>query len=270
MQNINYMLGKLKLFFLMPFLILISPLQVFATTTYSSSHYSANQVFFGSGGGQETDPTNGDVAQVSVGETGVGNFKSSNYGAWAGFNTTADPFLEAVVTAENLNLGVLNTAVTATGTGTFYVRAWNAHGYVVQTDSPPPSTSGHSFATNATPTSSTAGTEQFGMNLVADTTPSSLLTDSPATSNPVQTTVYPYTAPSSCPPTSGDAIAYGCAYGNYLTTNKYAYNNGDTIAQSTKSTSDTIYTISYIFNISTSTPAGNYIFNQNLVVTATY
>lgn len=258
------MLGKLKLLFILLVLPLLTPIPVLAysgTPTYSSPNYSATQVFFGSGGGSETDPTNGDTAQVAVGETGVGNFSSSNYQIHAGFNTTATPFLQAVVTSTNLDLGVLSTSSTATGTATFYVRAWNADGYIVQTDSPPPTNveGGNTLFTNSTPTSAySPGTEQFGMNLVADTSPSSLTTDTPVSANPVQTTTYCCT------------IGYGAAYGNYTTTNEYAYNNGDIIANSTKSTSSTLYTISYIFNISKNTIAGQYNFNQNLVVTATY
>lgn len=241
------MLGKLKLILIILTIPVVAPLPVYASITSSSANYSVNQVFFGAGGTlNESSPNY--QAQTSVGETGIGNYSSSNYQAYAGFNTTADPFLEIVVTATNLNLGVLSTTSTATANATFYVRAWDSSGYIVQTVAPPPTYSSYSMATNPTPTSNSVGIEQFGMNLVANTAPISL------GSNPQQTT----------------SFAYGTAYGNYATANKYAYNNGDTIAKSTENTSSTIYTISYIFNISKSTPGGQYVFDQNLVATAYY
>lgn len=253
------MLGKTKLLitlFALPFLV---PMQAFASNvaSYKSNNYQTTEVFFGSGGSLNQSSPNYQ-SKVAVGELGVGNFISNNYQAYAGFNTTSQPFLEAVVTGASINLGVLSTTSTATATGTFYVRAWDASGYTIQTGSPPPTnqenTSIH-LATNSTPTSPySPGTEQFGMNLVADTTPSSLTTDSPVSANPVQSTTY----------------SYGAAYGNYATVNKYAYNQGDTIAQSPENTSSTIYTLSYIFNISYGTPDGNYVFAQDIVATATY
>lgn len=248
------MLGKLKLLGILLVIGLFTPLQAYATggvpTSYSTN-YSVNQVLFGDGGdgptGLESSPNY--ESQVSLGETGVGNYVGgTNYQAYAGFNTTDHPYLEINVTGANLNLGVLSRSSTATTTTTFYVRSWLAHGYIVQTSGAPPTNSTYSMATPATATSSAVGTEQFGMNLVANTTPTTF------GANPSQTTTY----------------AYGAAYGNYATANKYAYNNGDIIAQSTQSTSSTIYTISYIFNISGTTPGGNYTFNQSLVATSTY
>ena len=254
------MLGKLKLILMALIIPLLVPIQVLATTTSVSPNYSVDQVFFGVGGeqgGVRPSSTNYQ-AHVAVGETGVGNFSSTNYQAYSGFNTTSDPYIQIVVTAQNLDLGTLNTGTTAIATGKFFVRAWNSHGYVVQTDSPPPTNSGYTLHTPTTPTASATNTEQFGMNLVADTTPAALTSASPPSANPVQTTTYCCT------------IAYGAAYGNYATTNMYTYNNGDIIANSTKSTSSTIYTISYIFNINGSTPGGQYVFNQSIVATGTY
>ena len=247
------MSGKIK--FVISLLIItvipVSSVYAYNPVNSSSTNYKVNQVLFGFGGTNPGNPaksTNFTASQVALGETGIGNYTSSNYQAYAGFTTNEDPFIEFVVTSSNLNLGVLTTGTTATANSTFYVRAWNSSGYIVQTDSTPPTNGTHTMATNTTPTSSTVGTEQFGMNLVANTLPTTF------GANPSQTTSY----------------AYGAAYGNYTTTNKYAYNNGDTIANSTKNTSSTLYTISYIFNIGGSTPGGSYVFNQNIVATGYY
>lgn len=244
------MLGKLKLqltFIIIVAAVSVASVRVYATTTSSSTHYQVDQVLFGTGGDLDNSSTNYQ-AQTSVGETGIGNYTSTNYQAYAGFNTTSDPYLEIEVTAANLNLGVLSDTSTATANATFYVRAWNALGYIVQTDSPPPTNAGYPMHTNSTPAVSSVGTEQFGMNLVSNMSPITF------GMGPQQTTSFSYGSPGS----------------NYGTTNEYAYNNGDTIAQSTESTSSTVYTISYIFNISSSTPGGQYIFNQNLVATGNY
>jgi hypothetical protein len=48
------------------------------------------------------------------------------------------------------------------------------------------------------------------------------------------------------------------------------YRDGDAIAFSPKSSGDTRYTISYIFNISNVTPAGTYTMAQSLVATSTF
>jgi hypothetical protein len=102
----------------------------------------------------------------------------------------------------------------------------------------------------STATTSSPGTEQFGINVVANTTPIS------QGANPVQ-------IPSS-------TFSFGLAAPGYDTPNNYKYNNGDTIAQSPKSTGETDYTISYLANISGVTPAGHYVMNQSLVATATF
>ena len=239
------MLGKIKLLTTL-LVILVFPMPVYAVNSVSP-HYSVNQILFGIGGAVNESSPNF-KAQVTVGETGQGNYTSPNFQVNAGFNTNEAPYLEVVVTSTNLDLGVLSKSTAATAVATFYVRAWQATGYNVQADSPAPTNSGYTMHNLSTPTASIPGTEQFGMNLVANTSPVTV------GANPSQTT----------------AFAYGAAYTNYGTTNLYTYNNGDIIAQSTKSTSSTLYTITYLFNISQSTPGGAYVFNQNLVATGYY
>ena len=51
----------------------------------------------------------------------------------------------------------------------------------------------------------------------------------------------------------------------YQTTNLFKYVKGDTVAFSSKSSGETDYTVSYLYNISGGTPAGNYVFNHVLV-----
>jgi hypothetical protein len=106
------------------------------------------------------------------------------------------------------------------------------------------------------PTVSSAGSEQFGMNLVANNScPQSGMPGSLG-SDPVQ-------VPSS-------SFSFGAAAANYNTACNFTYNNGDTVAQSTQSSGETDFTISYLFNISSITPGGTYTMNQSLVATSTF
>lgn len=217
-----------------------------------SSSYQVNETFFGSGGDLQNCST-AYCAKTSVGELGVGNTASTSYRAQAGFNTDRYPYLEFKVTSSSTDLGVLSTSSAKYANATFSVKTYLAGGYILQTVSDPPTGNGPMFHQLAPMTSadiSRPGTEQFGMNLVANT--------SPATFGQ---------APQQIPDSS---FSFGTFASGYGTANSYKYNKGDTIAQSTKSTGETDFTASYIFNISNVTPSDNYTFNQILVATSTY
>jgi hypothetical protein len=95
--------------------------------------------------------------------------------------------------------------------------------------------------------------EQFGMNLVANTAPATQGAD-----------------PSRQPVDNG-TFAFGEAAPGYDTANNYQYNPGDVIARSvTRGYGETDYTISYILNVTPTTPAGLYRMEQDLVLTATF
>lgn len=230
-------------------LIVISlPAKLFAQT-YSSPSYKVDQTFVGAGGELDSSSANYS-ARSAVGELGVGGYESASYFAQAGFNTTDEPFIEFVVTADNIDLGVLETDTTATANGTFQVRVWQSGGYVVTTAADPPRNGGYTMATPAVPTASAVGTEQFGMNLVANT-------------DPIGFGAIPQQLPD-------NTFSFGQAAADYSIANLYKYTKGDTIAYSTQSTSITLYTLSYIFNISTITAGGTYKFNHIIVATGTY
>lgn len=217
----------------------------------SSTNYQVDEVFFGIGGELEACSA-GYCSKQSAGETGVGNTKSTNYQAQGGFNTDREPSLSLIVSG-GADLGVLNTASTAVTTGVFKVKSYLANGYVVQTQSDPPkSVTGpvHTFATPSTPTVSAVGTEQFAINLVANSNPSGL------GNNPLQV--------------PDNTFSFGAAASGYNTPNQYKYVKGDTIAYSNSSSGETEYTISYIFNISSLTPAAEYRFNHVIVATSTF
>lgn len=216
----------------------------------SSPNYRVDQTFFGSGGetGLESDNFQ---SRAALGELGIGELNSDNFRAFAGFTTTDEPYIEFVVTGNNINLGFLDTDEVSTAQGQFYVRAWQAGGYSVRTEAQPPTnvSNGHQFATPDTPTASTPGTEQFAINLVENTNPAvgESLIQQP-----------------------DGSFSFGQVASDYAQVNQFLHNEGDIIAFSDQSTSVTLYTISYIFNISTATPAGQYEFQQILVATGRY
>lgn len=260
MKKLHLLLG------LTPFLMLVFGGVAFAQ--YTSSNYKANEVFFGSGG--DTGQASANYkAQVSTGALGVGNYKSTGYQVYSGFLTPNEPFLEMQIdTASPVNIvppgcSTLCTTDTGHAIAAFHVRAYIDSGYTVQTmNSPPKYTSGtgtHTLAAMATQGSSVINTEQFGINLMHNTSPATFGFD-------------PSPQPSA-------TFATGVAAPGYQTGNQYKYNVGDTIActgsgpgvcGSVSGWGLTNFTISYIANISTLTPAGNYTMVQDLVVVATF
>ena len=244
------------------FLYLFCPQLTAADPTASSStDYSVQDTSFGTGS-QNTNLISGCstnyCANSSVGSLAVGNPASVSYQLHAGYDTTNRPDLYFMVTNSTTNLGVLSASSTATATGQFTIRTYQAGGYQVQSVSQPP-TNGegyflHTTGSGACVTNPAPGTEFFGINLVHNTYPSSFGT------NPVLN------------PVSGPAV--GAAGTGYGTQNCFKYNVNDSIANSTSpgnTTGEADYTISFIFNISSSaTEAGYYNFNDILVATATY
>jgi len=215
----------------------------------SSANYQIHDVFFGAGGNLNQCSSNYCV-KSSIGEIAVGNTKSSNYQAQAGFNTNRSPSISMVINSTDIDLGTLSTKTTATATAEFTVSSYLASGYQVETISPPPSNNSATLKPLSSPTTSQPGVEQFGMNLVANTSPIDF------GANPVQ-------IPSS-------AFSYGQVATNYDSPNLYMYQPGSVIAYSDRSSGQTEFTISYIFNISHLTPGGVYTFNDVLVATSTY
>lgn len=220
---------------------------------YTSTNYQTNEIQFGIGGDLDASSTNY-KAQTSAGSLAIGDTSSTNYTAYSGFLTPNEPFLEMGIDTSVVNLGTLDTSSAKTGTAAFHVRTYLDSGYTVQTISQPPSmTSGAASHTLAAMSlgSSVANTEQFGINLKANTSPATFGSD------PV--------------PFPDGSFAAGVAASGYNTADQYNYNASDIIAASGGSGWGlTNFTISYIANISSITPAGSYSMVHDLVVVATY
>lgn len=239
-----------RLFAVIGLLLAITLVPMLASAAQSNStNFQVNEVFFGSGGELHACSSNY-CSKQSAGELAVGHFSSTNYQAQAGFNTDRLPYIEFVTGNTFVDLGTLDATSTKTTTATFRVKAYLSHGYDVVNASDPPSNNSYTMQTITIPAASSVGTEQFGMNLVANTSPTTF------GANPVQ-------SPDS-------TFSFGIVKVDYSSPNLYKYLKGDSVAYSTSSTSSTNYTVSYIFNVSNITPGGQYTVHHVMVATATY
>jgi hypothetical protein len=251
-----YMRGKqtLKVMLLSLLLTVIGSPFVYAQQS-SSSSYRVDEVLFGTGGEVDTQSSQY-RANASTGSLGVGSTSSTNYDAEAGLLTPNEPYLEFAVSPTTVDLGVMSETTTVTGVGTFYVRSYLNSDYVVKTMSQPPTNeAGSVLNAMASLASPTVGIEEFGINLVTNTAPTTFGAD-------------PVNQP-------GNNFADGQAVTGYDTPNQFKYVVGDTIARAPKTVGNrangrTDYTISYIANMAPLTPSGLYTMDHDLVVIATY
>lgn len=213
----------------------------------SSDNYGVTNTFFGAGG-QDACSDNF-CSHQTLGDTAVGESSSANWGVVAGSQTTHEAILEVEIDGITNNLGILSEDTTATATNTLSVRSYLSSGYVVQLVGTPPKINAHTLTNLSVPTASQAGTEQFGVNMRQNTSPS---VGAEAVQFPDET------------------FAYGLAAPNYGTQNLFAYNDKDIIAQSDQASGRTDYTLSIIVNISPNTPAGLYTTKLHAVVVPMY
>jgi hypothetical protein len=214
--------------------------------TLESPNYKFDETSLGGGGLIQSNSANYQ-AGVSIGDTAIGNSASTNFQTEAGSKTTNDPTLSFTVNTATANFGSFSPSTPAVTTSTFSVSNYTSYGYVVQILGNPPSNQGHTLDAMATTGTSQTGIEQFGINLVANTAPSSVGAN----------------------PDHGQ-FGFGDAAPNYATPNNFRYVSGETIAIGPKSSGLTTYTISYVINVDSLTPGGQYAGNQVLICTGTY
>ena len=214
-----------------------------ANAQLTSPSYKEEETFFGTGGELDASSPNY-IAKQAAGELAVGNATSSSYQFNAGFNTTDAELLEVAVTGGVFDLDVLDTATTHALSTVFTVRNYLASGYVVRLSGTSlRSVSGGSYVIPPllTPTAASPGTEQFGVNVVANT----LSTSNPAVgANPVQI--------------PDNTFSFGAAATDYDTPDLFKFVDNDVIAESLTSSGMTEYTLSFMANINLNTPSGSY------------
>jgi hypothetical protein len=220
-----------------------------STPTSNSTNYGVTEVQFGAGGSLE-DCSDEYCARTSAGDLVNGSGSSDNYSAQFGFNTTDEPMLEVITTSGGGNdLGVLDSSTVATASGTISVRNYLSNGYVIQITGSPPKMGTYAMKNMEDRAGSTPGTEQFGINLVAN--------DDPVIgANPIQV--------------PENTFSFGAVDEDYDQPNLFKYIDGDVVAYSNSSTGQTNYTMSMIVNISDITPGGAYKGSFSAVVVPVY
>jgi hypothetical protein len=231
-------------FLILSFILLFNSSSLYADTL-QSTNYKFSETAIGSGGLIQSSSANYQ-GRDSIGDIAVGSAASSNYQIAAGSTTTNDPALSVSVNG-TINFGNFTASNATTATTTFTILNYTTYGYVAQIIGSPPTNGATTLSAMSTTGPSVAGTSQFGINLVANTSPVSVGAN----------------------PDNGQ-FGYGTVASNYATPNSYRYVSGETIAQATKNSGLTTYTITYLVNVPALTPGGVYTSNQTLVVTGTY
>lgn len=147
-------------------------------------------------------------------------------------------------TGSTLNLGTLTTATTGSGTSQLGAATNGGSGYAITVAGATLTSGSFTITANAANAASTQGTEQFGLNLAANSTP----------------------AVGQAPDGSGA----GTATANYATANTYRFVSGDTVASVAAADNFRRYTVSYISNIAANTEPGTYSTTLTYVCTATF
>lgn len=220
---------------------------VYAQTS-TSANYQVTELEFGSTTTNES--CSGQYcAKAALGDTATGRSTSQGSSAEFGSVTPDEPMLEMIVDSGTFHLGDLSTTEAATKTSTVKVRSYMSSGYMLQIVGSAPKYGKHTLATSSTPVASKPGTEQFGINLVANTEP--------------QVGAAPVQMPS-------NQTSFGEVEPAYRSPNLFKFNSGDVVARSNSESGRTDYTVSMVINIANSTPAGHYTGEFSAVVIPVY
>ena len=217
-----------------------------AASALSSSNYQFNETSLGGIGTADTHSA-GYKALTSGGIIGFGTTVGTGFQVQTGHENTNDPSLSFAVASSSIVFPAFSPTATSTANSTFAVSNYTSYGYIVQILGNAPTNGSHTIAAMASTAPSATGGEQFGINLVANTLPTSF------GANPDQ-----------------GQFGFGVAAANYNSSNNYRYVSGESIATAPKTSGVTIYTMSYIVNVSSITAGGQYTGGQTILCTATF
>ena len=235
-----------KALLLVPFFVFAAALALFVAPAMAQTSTSPNYQMTESQFGNTTmnqSCSAGYCATVSIGDEGR---SSSATSPEFGEIDYSEPMLEMIVTPGASFLGNLSTTQAGTKTMGVKIRNYLTGGYRLQIIGETPKYGDRTLARLETPTASEPGREQFGINAVANTTPS--VGANPVLQNQVASPTETLMA-------------------NYNTPNLYMYQSGQVIAETTENTGGADYTITMLVNISNTTPAGHYSSDFAAVVT---
>lgn len=157
---------------------------------------------------------------------------------------TVDEALTFTLAAATVALGTLTTSSTGSGTSSMTVSTNAATGYNVSVNGSTLTSGSNTITALSSPTASSQNNKQFGINLVANTTPS-----------------------------VGSAVSgsgSGAAASGYNTANSYKFVTGETVASASVPTNSNTFTVSYIANVDGSTAAGSYSTILTYIATANF
>lgn len=157
---------------------------------------------------------------------------------------SVDEALTFTLANQTVPLGTLTTSTTGSGTSTMTAATNAINGYSITVSGSTLTAGLNTITALATPTASAVNNKQFGINLVANTTPA------------VGSNV------------SGSGTATAAA--GYNTANLFKFVSGDTVAAATGPTNSNTFTTSHIANIDGATPPGSYQTVLNYVATANF
>jgi hypothetical protein len=159
-------------------------------------------------------------------------------------NASVDETLTFTMTSQTVNLPTLTTSSTGTGTSTMTAATNAASGYTITVAGTTLTSGGNTITALGSPTASATNNKQFGLNLMANSTPS------------VGTAV--------------SGAGSGLPAANYNTINSYKFVSGDTVASASLPTNSNTFTTSYIANIDGATAPGAYQTILTYVATANF
>lgn len=229
-------------------LVVVSGASTAFATTSKSSNYSVTETEFNAGASLNSCSGNY-CARTTLGEVSTGNASSATKSTTFGAIVPGEPSLDLIIETGVSDLGELSSTRTATKTMNVKIRSYLSDGYTLQIVGSAPKYGGYTISTPSSPTASVKGTEQFAINVAANTVPS-------VGANPVQV--------------PDDTISFGEVTDNYKQANMFMYNSGDVVGLSQTQSGQTDYTISMIVNVSNTTPAGHYSADFAAVVTPVY
>jgi len=147
----------------------------------------------------------------------------------------------AVTIGDFIEFGALLPSVTRFGTSQFIVGTNAVNGYNVTANGLTMTSGTDQISAPSSPTPSQTGHSQFGFNLTANSSPSQ---------------------------GAGPSGGSGTTAPNYSIANRYLYKNGDIVASFGGRSDHTLFTVSYIVNVTSSQPVGVYNTTITYVCTA--
>ncbi len=145
---------------------------------------------------------------------------------------TVGETLTFTLASATVALGALSTSATGAGTSSMAVATNASSGYSVNYSGTTLTSGSNTITAIAAPAASSMNSKQFGINLMANTTPAI--------------------------GSNKSGVGIGAPTADYGTPDLFKFNSGDTIASAAAPTNSNVFTVSYIANIDGATAPGAY------------